>query len=76
MQLLPKGCRLLPDLLPEMHQTAAFVSNIVLTDEAMGMAKRFDYYDDFVDQKEPYRFIFERNAQKTTDAALRWLKNE
>jgi arylsulfatase len=72
-QLLPEGARLLPDLLPDVYQSAAFVSNIVLTDEAMGIARHFDYYDDWVDERESTRPIFERKARRTTNAALRWL---
>ena len=54
------------------YQTAAIVSNIVLTSEAMGLDRHFDYYDDFVDEKS-YRAIYERGARPTTDAAIRWL---
>jgi len=75
-QLLPNDARILPDLLPERYQTAAFVSNAVLTNEAMGFAARFDHYDDFVDSaafKDVTRTVYERNARDTTDAALRWL---
>ncbi|MFT4541746.1 MAG: arylsulfatase A-like enzyme [Planctomycetota bacterium] len=72
-QLLPEGTQLIPDLLPSSYETAAIISNMVLTDEAMGMAKHFDHYDDMVDQKESDRDMFERNARGTTDAALRWL---
>jgi arylsulfatase len=45
----------------------------VLTNEAIGLASDFDHYDDFVDQPEPHRKVYERNAQRTTDAVLRWL---
>ncbi len=72
-QLLPASTRLLTDLLPRVYQTAAFVSNTALTDEALGLAHRFDHYDDFVDQQEPYRVIYERNGRRTTDAVLAWL---
>jgi arylsulfatase len=75
-QLLPEGARLLPDYLPEAYQSAAFVSNIVLTDEALGIAGHFDHYDDWVDERESVRLIFERKASRTTDAALRWLAAE
>ena len=62
------------DLLREAgYQTAAVVSNIVLTAEAVGLDAHFDYYDDFVDEKEPYREIYERRASRTTDAAVAWL---
>lgn len=75
-QLLPEGTLLIPDLLPEAYQTAAVVSNMVLTDEAMGMASHFDHFDDRVDQQESARTMFERNGRGTTDAALRWLSLE
>jgi arylsulfatase len=75
-QLLEAKIPLLPDLLPERYQTAAVVSNMVLTDEAMGLAHRFDHFDDHVDAREPHRPIFERVAGKTTDAALRWLHED
>jgi len=48
----------------------------VLTDEAMGMASRFDSYDDFVDEREPSREVWERNARRTSDAAIGWLDNQ
>lgn len=75
-QLLPESNTLITDLLPEEYQTAAVVSNIVLTEEAMGLSKYFDHYDDFVDEKEAYRYIYERSAERTTDAALVWLLEE
>ncbi len=54
------------------YQTAGIVSNLVLTAEATDLQTQFDYYDDFVDQKELYRNIYERGARPTTDAALKW----
>jgi arylsulfatase len=75
-QLLPDETRVLPDWLPERYQSAAFVSNGVLTDEALGMARRFDHYDDHVDELEPSRTVFERSAGRTTDAALAWLATQ
>lgn len=72
-QLLGEKTKLLTAYLPPAYQKAAFVSNIVLTDEALGIADRFDHYDDFVDERESERVIFERRASRTTDAALRWL---
>ena len=72
-QLLPEDVLLLPDLLPPAYQTAAVISNTVLTDEALGIADRFDHYDDFVDEIESKRRIWERRASRTTDAAVRWL---
>lgn len=75
-QLLDPAVPILPDLLPDHYQSAAIVSNIVLTDEALGIAGRFDYYDDYVDQREGYRKVFERNAEATTEAAIRFLQHE
>ncbi|MCZ6783180.1 MAG: sulfatase [Proteobacteria bacterium] len=73
-QLLPRETALLPDLLPDVYQSAAFVSNLVLTDEALGLAERFDHYDDFVSRRESSRLYFERSARETSDAAIRWLE--
>jgi arylsulfatase A-like enzyme len=75
-QLLDEDVALVPQMLPPEWQTAAFVSNIVLTDEAIGIADRFDHYDDFVDQRESSRAIFERKGARTTMAALQWLREE
>jgi arylsulfatase A-like enzyme len=74
-QKLPSSTLLICDLLPDTWQTAAFVSNVVLTDEALGIARCFDEYDDYVDEREgPHRKIHERRASRTTDAAIRWLR--
>ena len=74
VQMVPKDLALLPDLLPEGWQSAGFVSNMMLTDEASGLGAHFDHYDDFVDERERYRAdTFERNAARTTDAVLAWL---
>jgi arylsulfatase A-like enzyme len=73
-QLVPDEVEVLTDRLPESYQTAAFVSSIVLTEEAIGLAGRFDHYDDFVDEQESSREIWERSAAGTTDAALAWLR--
>ena len=77
-QLLPEDIELIPDLLPESYQTAGFIANTVLTDEAMGLARHFDHYDDFIDEDVgPGNFLlYERNARRTTDAALLWLRTE
>lgn len=58
------------------YATGAVVSNVVLTAEALGIDNRFDHYDDFVDEREGMRKIWERRARRTTDAALRWLDEE
>jgi len=55
-------------------QTAGVVSNIVLTAEAMGIDTRFDHYDDYVDERESIRPVWERPASRTTDAAIEWLE--
>jgi arylsulfatase len=75
-QLIAEGSLLIADRLPEAYQTAAFVSNMVLTDEAIGAASHFDHYDDFVDERESRRQVYERNAERTTEAALLWLRTE
>lgn len=73
-QRVPDDVRLVTELLPESFQTAAFVSNVVLTDEALGVADRFDHYDDVVDEKESGRDVYERRAERTTNAAAAWLR--
>ena len=72
-QLVSDNAQLVTDLLPDAYQTAAFVSNIVLTDEAMGIARYFDHYDDYVEERESSRKVYERTASRTTDAALLWI---
>jgi len=72
-QLLSRSIPTIADLLPNAYQTAAFVSNMVLTDEAIGLAAHFDHYDDYVSRKEPLRDMWERNARDTTNAVLTWL---
>ncbi len=74
LQMVPRELRLLPEMLPAGWQTAGFVSNMMLTSEASGLGTHFQYYDDFVDERERYRAdTFERNAAHTTDAVLQWL---
>lgn len=72
-QLVPADVRLVTDYLPPEYRKAAFVSNVVLTDQATGIAARFDHYDDFVDEPESARRVYERGARRNTDAALHWL---
>lgn len=77
-QILPEQVAILPDLLPPEWQTAAFVSNVVLTNEAMAMGSRFDHFDDRVEVEAvsgPLP-VYERTAKPTTDAVLRWLAGE
>lgn len=71
-QLLPDDTTLVTELLPESYQTAAFVSNGVLSDRGIGMASRFDHFDDTVGRR-PDTHRLERSASATTDAVLEWL---
>ena len=74
-QRIPGSVYLLSDYLSAAgYQTAAVVSNIVLTREAIGLSTRFDYYDDFVDEREQRLDIYERRASRTSDAAIKWLR--
>lgn len=74
---VPDEILLLPEWLSDRgYQTAAIVSNSVLTDEAIGLAARFDYFDDFVQEREANDAFFERRARATTDAGLKWLGTE
>jgi len=75
-QRLPSSTALLPEELPWVYRSAAFVSNVVLTEEALGIADRFHHYDDCVDRLESKRQLWEREARRTTDAALAWLHGE
>jgi arylsulfatase len=72
-QKVPPQLRLVSDYLSETgYRTAAIISNAVLTSEYTDLDKHFDYYDDFVDEQEPYRLVFERNGRATTDAGVEW----
>ena len=74
LDLFDRRVPLVCDLLGESFETAAFVSNAVLSRESLGIADCFDHYDDYVDEREgPVRKVYERNAARTTDAALAWL---
>lgn len=75
-QRLPRDARLLSERLGAGYQSAGFVSNAVLADEALGIASRFDHFDDFVDETvsaPDSPFAVERRAGSTTDAVLAWL---
>lgn len=73
-QRIPAAVPVLPDFLGAAgYETAAVVSNVVLTNEATGLGTRFDMYDDFVDEREENLKIYERRASRTTDAGLAWL---
>ena len=73
-QKCPEDTVLFPQILKSAgYHTAAVVSNMILTNEAMGIGSRFDYFDDFVDKGVPIRGGYERDAERTTDAALEWL---
>lgn len=74
LQHVPDDMMLVSDYLSDAgYHTAGIVSNIVLTSEAMSLNLHFDYYDDYVDEKEPYRNVYERNARATTDAGIHWM---
>jgi len=75
-QLLPPRLQTISQLLPPAFQTAALVGNAVVSDEAMGLAHRFDYFEDEVDRTARYSENVERSASKLTDAALRWLRED
>jgi len=73
-RIAPEVGTVVDDLRRAGYQTAAVVSNAVLADEACGLGERFDFYDDDVEEREPFREeMFERRAARTTDAAIRWL---
>ena len=78
-QRLPPEQATVPERLAALgYRTGAVVSNMVLTDEATGLGARFDDYDDFVDQRVRWSGVserpsYERDARRTTDAALEWL---
>jgi choline-sulfatase len=73
-QLVPETTRIVTDLLPEAYQAAAFVSNAVLSDDALGIAARFDHFDDEVEFREGTPQL-DRNAADTTDAVVAWLRS-
>lgn len=74
-QKLPDRVPVISDYLkPLGYHTAAVISNMVLTQEATNLGTRFDYFDDYVDELVPVRKGYERNAGRTTDAALEWLQ--
>ena len=74
LQKIPPGLVTVPARLAARgYQTAAIVSNPVLTRDAIGLDSQFQYYDDFVNEPEPYRNSFQRGAAGTTDAAIYWL---
>jgi arylsulfatase len=75
-QHLPDRIAAIPDLLPPEYQTAGFVGNAVISDEAMGLGKRFDVFEDQVDRPALYTTNVERSAGALTDAALTWLREE
>lgn len=61
--------------------TGAVVSNWVLRRPSpargdVGVAQGFVHFDDEMKSAEANREVFERNAQDTTDAAIRWLEKQ
>ncbi len=76
-QLIEPDVETIADLLGKAgYQTAAVVSNGALIGEGCGLNERFETYDDYVDEKEPYRDHYERSAERTSDAVIRWLHEE
>ncbi len=74
-QLLPEGCELVTELLPVSYQRAAFVSNGVLSDGGLGIAARFDHFDDEMERRADTHSL-ERSARATTDAVILWLQHQ
>lgn len=72
-QLVPHETALLTELLPPAYQTAAFVSNWVLSDGALGIGSRFDHYDDGLGSVAAFDAADYR-AAALTDAALDWMR--
>jgi arylsulfatase A-like enzyme len=75
-QKLQPHVKTIPELLPESYQTAGFVANAILSNEALGVGGRFDYFEDQVDRPALYTQNVERSAESLTDAALRWLAED
>jgi arylsulfatase len=73
-QLLSDECTLITELLPDSYQTAAFVSNGVLSDRGLGIASRFDHFDESMERRDDTQRL-ERGARATTDAVVEWLEN-
>ena len=74
-KLMPQVATI-PDVLPETYQSAGFVANAVLSDEALGVASRFDHFEDKVDRPALYSKNVERSAESLTDAVLSWLEEK
>lgn len=72
-QIFPAQAPLLPQILPEIYETAAFISTRVLSDDGTGMADRFDHFDDHIERRVDVG-LRERAAGPTTDAVLAWLQ--
>jgi arylsulfatase A-like enzyme len=71
-QLVSQHTPLLTQLLPPAYQTAAFVSNWVLSDGALGVGSRFDHYEDGLGPDAAFDAADYR-AAAITDAALQWM---
>ena len=54
------------------YQTSAIVSNGILTREATGLDEQFQYYDDYLEERKGFRKVYDRGAEGTTNAALKW----
>jgi arylsulfatase len=73
-QLLSDECTLVTELLPDAYQTAAFVSNGVMSERGLGIASRFDHFDDSMERRNDTQRL-ERGARATTDAVVAWLED-
>jgi len=76
--LAPEALTLAEEARDAGFATAAVVSNWVLRQPPAGMgssglSQGFDVYDDEMKQREGNREAFERHADATSDAAIRWL---
>lgn len=76
LQPIHKDLESIPRRLKESgYETAAFVSNINLQSNWIGLNEHFEHYDDTLPQREAFRDSSERIAVETTNAVLEWLKN-
>ena len=76
-QRVPKTLPLISNRLKKRgYRTAAVISNMVLTKEATALDAHFDYFDDYVADRDPNRPVYERKADDTTTAALKWLVDD
>lgn len=67
--------RLLPELLPDAYQSAAFVSSTAMTNASLGLGGRFDHFDDQLAERLDGT-AFQRVARPTTEAVLSWVRTQ